>query len=39
MKYIILIDPRAAQDGQEAIDYYDIQQIGWGRKFENELNK
>lgn len=39
MNFIILIDPRASQDVQEAINYYDNQQIGLGKKFESELNK
>ena len=39
MSFTVLIDPRAIQDIQEAIDYYDNQQIGLGKKFENELNK
>jgi hypothetical protein len=31
MNFIILIDPRATQDVQEAINYYDNQQIGLGK--------
>lgn len=39
MGFTISIDKRAILDIQEAIDYYDNQQIGLGRKFERELNK
>ncbi len=39
MNFAISIDPRAIQDIQEAINYYDNQQIGLGRKFDRELNK
>lgn len=39
MNLIILIDPRATKDVQKAINYYDNQQIGLGKKFERELNK
>lgn len=39
MGYTIFIDPRAIQDIQEAINYYDNQQAGLGKKFERELNK
>ncbi len=39
MTYEVVIDPRAVQDIQDAIDYYDEQQDGLGRKFENQLNK
>jgi toxin ParE1/3/4 len=37
--FSVNIDPRAIQDIQKAIDYYDEQQIGLGRKFESSLNK
>ena len=39
MNFTILIDARAIQDIQEAINYYNNQQIGLGKKFENKLNK
>jgi toxin ParE1/3/4 len=39
MDYSILLDERASQDIQEAIDYYEDQQPGLGEKFENALNK
>lgn len=39
MNFLILIDPRATKDVQEAINYYDNQQIGLGKRFEKELNK
>jgi toxin ParE1/3/4 len=39
MAYALEIDLRAIRDIQEAINYYDEQQSGLGRKFENELNK
>jgi toxin ParE1/3/4 len=32
------IDKRALKDIQNAIDYYDNQKVGLGRKFENTLN-
>jgi len=39
MLFTILIDPRALQDIQDAVSYYDDQQVGLGAKFENELNE
>ncbi len=39
MPFEIVIEPPALQDIQEAIDYYDEQQVGLGEKFESELNK
>lgn len=39
MGFTVSIDPRAILDIQEAINYYDNQQVGLGRKFERELNK
>jgi toxin ParE1/3/4 len=39
MAYNIIIEPVALQDIQQAIDYYDEQQIGLGEKFEAALNK
>ena len=38
MAYTVFIDPRAIWDIQEAIDYYDEQQAGLGKKFESALN-
>lgn len=35
----VLIDPRASNDVQEAIKFYDEQRAGLGRLFEAELNK
>ena len=39
MKYIVVIEDNALCDIQEAIDYYDDQQIGLGKKFENNVHK
>lgn len=39
MTYTLVIDSRAIQDVQEAIDYYDNQQVGLGKRFEAVLNK
>ena len=39
MKFTLELDPRAIQDIQEAIDYYDEQLVGLGEKFEAYLNK
>jgi plasmid stabilization system protein ParE len=39
MGFVLSLDPRAIHDIQEAINYYDNQQVGLGRKFERELNK
>ena len=39
MVYNIVIDPRAIRDIQQAINYYDEQQAGLGKKFEEALNK
>ena len=39
MKFTLELDPRAINDIQEAIDYYDEQLIGLGEKFESHLNK
>jgi plasmid stabilization system protein ParE len=38
MSFAIFIDPRALHDVQDAIDFYETQQIGLGRKFEKEFN-
>jgi len=39
MAFSLVIDPRAIQDIQHAIDYYDQQQAGLGIRFEATLNK
>lgn len=39
MAFVIVIDPRALQDIQLAIDYYDEQQTGLGKQFEDALNQ
>ncbi len=39
MLFTILIDPRALKDIQEAINYFDNQQVGLGARFEHELNE
>jgi toxin ParE1/3/4 len=39
LAYNILLEPDAILDIQEAIDYYDQQQAGLGKKFETVLNK
>ena len=39
MAYTLIIDPIAIQDIQKAIDYYDEQQPGLGKRFEAALNK
>jgi toxin ParE1/3/4 len=39
MKFTLELDPRAIQDIQEAIDYYDEQVLGLGEKFEAYLSK
>lgn len=38
MAYSIVIEPAAIQDIQQAIDYYNEQQIGLSKKFEASLN-
>ena len=38
MSFSIAILPSALSDIQDAIDYYDEQQIGISQKFESELN-
>lgn len=38
MAYAVVIDPRALRDVQEAIDFYDDQQVGLGKRFETALN-
>ena len=39
MTYIVVLDPRAIQDLQDAINHYDKRQPGLGEKFEKTLNK
>lgn len=39
MGYTTVIDPRAIQDIQQAIDYYEEQQPGLGNQFEDTLNE
>lgn len=39
MSYSITIENNALQDIQDAIDYYDQQQIGLGEKFEHNIHK
>ena len=39
MAFTLVIDPRAIQDIQGAIDFYDEQQAGLGQRFEATVNK
>lgn len=39
MAFSLVIDPKAIEDIQQAIDYYDEQQVGLGERFEATLNK
>ena len=39
MAYTLVLDPRAIRDIQKAIDYYDEQRPGLGKRFEAALNK
>ncbi len=39
MAYKIVIEPRALEDAQKAIDYYDDKRKGLGEKFNAALNK
>jgi toxin ParE1/3/4 len=39
MAFSLEIDPKAIGDIQQAIDYYDEQQVGLGERFEATLNK
>ena len=39
MKYTIILTPDAVDDIQKAIEYYDEQQAGLGRKFMAEVNE
>lgn len=38
MLYRVVVEPQAAQDMQNAIDYYDALQFGLGQKFYNALS-
>jgi len=39
MAFSIAVDPRAMQDIQQAIDFYENQQPGLGKQFEEILNQ
>jgi plasmid stabilization system protein ParE len=39
MAYSVLVEANALRDIQKAIDYYDVQQIGLGKKFEQSIHK
>ena len=39
MKFDVVVEKRAIEDIQEAIDYYNIQKAGLGKKFEQEVDK
>lgn len=39
MSFSIFLDPRAVEDIQESIDYYEEQEIGLGKRFEEHLDK
>ena len=39
MAYKVVIEPRALSDAQQALDYYDEQQIGLGKKFNEAVDK
>jgi toxin ParE1/3/4 len=39
MPFTIVIEKRALKDAQKAIDYYDEQAIGLGKKFNTALDK
>jgi len=39
MAFSTILDPRAMQDVQQAIDYYDELEPGLGKEFENTLNE
>jgi toxin ParE1/3/4 len=39
MSFTVVIEKRALKDVQKAIDYYDEQQVGLGKKFKNDLDK
>ncbi|MBL7893510.1 MAG: type II toxin-antitoxin system RelE/ParE family toxin [Bacteroidia bacterium] len=38
MSFEVIVEKRALADIQQAIDYYNIQQKGLGKKFEKELD-
>jgi len=39
MAFTVVLDPRAIEDIQQAIDYYEKQQPGLGEEFEDILNE
>lgn len=39
MKFHVVVEPRAVEDIQDAIDYYDSRQIGLGEQFYETLNE
>ena len=39
MGYSTVIDPKAIQDVQDAIEFYDEKEPGLGKEFENHLNE
>ncbi len=39
MAFTTVLDPRAMQDIQQAIDYYDEQELGLGEQFEDFVNE
>ncbi len=39
MKFNVVIEPRALRDIQDAINYYDEQQVGLGEKFKRAFDK
>jgi toxin ParE1/3/4 len=39
MPFKVVIEPRALEDAQKAIDYYDNKQAGLGEKFHSALTK
>jgi len=39
MAFSIFLDPRAVEDIQESIDYYDERESGLGRQFEKNLDQ
>ncbi|MEM6264299.1 MAG: hypothetical protein AAGI38_17430 [Bacteroidota bacterium] len=38
MAYLVVIDPAAIVDIQQAVDYYETQQPGLGQRFEADLD-
>lgn len=39
MAFLVVLDPRAINDVQDAIDYHDDQQEGLGKRFDIELDE